>query len=203
MNNFKLGGIGRINGGQYDSINLEGVSSCSDNIKAEQMHVKGVFNCAGEVEAGLLNCEGVSNYSRNIRAKNMIVSGVINVKEGTKIEAEEIDCEGVINTKGEIYADIMKAKGAVSAIGIYGDQVIINTHYSFSRVRRIFRGERSDVKLIEATVIELSGVTADTVNGKNIIIGPDCRIKNIDCSGTISIDRDSSVEHITGEYTRK
>jgi hypothetical protein len=62
---------------------------------------------------------------------------------------------------------------------------------------------KSDVKLIEATTIDLSGVSAETVNGKDIIIGPNCKIDHIDCSGTLSIDRSSSVGNITGDYTKR
>jgi ribosomal protein L24 len=203
MNGINLGGIGNISGGQYDSIKVEGISSCSNNIKAEDICVEGVFTCSGEVEAGFLHCKGVSDFKANIRAKRILVEGVLTEKDGTKIEAEEIDCEGVIKTGGEISADNLKAKGVINAKEIYGDHILINTHYAFNKIRRFFRGERSDIKLIEATTIELSGVTADTVNGKDIVIGPDCRINSVDCSGTLSIDSSSSVGKITGEYTRK
>lgn len=203
MNSFNLGGISNIRGGQYDSINLEGICSCTDNITAEKMQVKGVFTCSGQVQAGYLLCEGVSEFKSNIRAKKMVVTGVINNKEGTKIEAEEIECEGVIKTKGEISADNLRAKGAVCAREIYGDKIIINTRYAFNKVRRFFNSEKSDVRLIEATTVELSGVTADTVNGKYIVIGPDCKINHIDCCGTLSVDITSTVGNITGEYESK
>jgi hypothetical protein len=202
MQGFNMEGFGRISGGVYDTLNLEGVSSCSENIKAEKIHVEGVFTCSGEVEAGLLYCEGVSDFKKNIRVKELIVEGVLTEKNSTKIEAEKINCEGVIKTGGEIYADILKANGCVSANEIYGDQISIFTHY-LNKIRKIFNSPKSDIKLIEATTVELSGVTAEAVNGKDITIGPNCTIGRIDCSGTLSVDMTSTVSSITGEYTRK
>lgn len=202
MQGLNLEGFGRISGGVYDTLNLDGVSSCSDNIKAEKMHIKGVFTCSGEVQANYLYCEGVSDFKTNIRAKKIVVEGVLNEKSGTKIEAEEISCEGVIKTGGEIYADILKADGCVSANEIYGDRIGINTRY-LSKIRKFFNSPKSDIKLIEATTIELSGVTAETVNGRDITIGPNCNIGKIDCNGTLFVDASSIVNTITGEYARR
>lgn len=202
MQGFNMEGFGRISGGTYDTLKLEGVSSCSENIKADKMRVEGVFTCSGEVEAGVLYCGGVSDFKKNIRAKELIVEGVLNEKSGTKIEAEKISCEGVIKTGGEIYSDILKANGCVSANEIFGDQISIKTHY-VSKIRKFFNSPKSDIKLIEATSIELSGVTAETVNGRDITIGPNCTIGKIDCSGTLFVDGSSTVGTITGEYLRR
>jgi hypothetical protein len=203
MQGFNMEGFGRISGGVYDTINLEGVSSCSDNIKAESIHIKGVFTCSGEVQAGYMYCGGVSNFKSNIRAKKLVVEGVLNEKDGTKIEAEEIICDGVIKTGGEISADILKADGCVVAKEIVGDQIKIYTHYPVNKIKNFFNSSKSDVKIIEATTIDLSGVTADFVNGKDITIGPNCKIGSIDCSGTLSIDQTSVVNNITGNYTMR
>lgn len=203
MSTLNMGGIGKINGGQYDSVHLEGVSSCSESIKADNIHIEGVFTCSGEVQAVTMLCEGVCDFKANIRAKKLTVSGVFNEKEGTKVEAEEIICDGVIKSNGEIYADVLKADGCVSAKEIYGDQIRINTHYSVNKIKRFFNTMKSEIKLIEATTVDLTGVMVDTVNGRDITIGPNCKIGSIDCSGTLAIDGSSTVGNLTGNYTRR
>ena len=203
MNDFNMGGVGKFNGGTYDSIVLEGVSSCSDNIKAENMRIKGVFTCSGSVEAGILDCGGVSDFKADIRAKKLIVEGVFNTKDGVKIEAAEITCDGVIKTSGEIYADVLTADGCVAAKEVYGDRITIHTHYPVNKIMKFFHRSKSEIGLIEATTIDISGVSADTVNGKDITIGPNCRVESVDCSGTLFIDGSSVVNNITGEYVRR
>ncbi len=202
MSNFNMGGIGKINGGQYDNMNIEGVSSCSSDIKAQNIHIEGVFTCSGEVQAETLYCEGVCDFKANIRTNTLTVEGVLNEKEGTKIEAQRIDCDGVIRTNGEIYADVLNANGCVTAKEIYGDQIKINTHVSFSRFKKFINSVKSEIKLIEATTVELSGVMVDTINAQDIKIGPNCRVDSIDCNGTLSIDSSSTVKSITGNYTK-
>lgn len=203
MKGLKLEGVGRVSGGEYDSIKLEGVSSCSDNIKAENIEIEGVFTCGGEVEAGRLHCQGVADFKSNIRARQLIVSGVFNIKEGAKLEAEQINCEGVIRTKGEIYADVLRADGCISANEVYGDNIIIETHFPVNRIVKLFKTSKSDIKLIEATTIKISGVTAETVNGTDITIGPNCKVNSVDCSGTLYVDSTSFVGTITGNYATR
>ncbi|MDF2538437.1 MAG: hypothetical protein K0S76_1458 [Herbinix sp.] len=202
MQNYMMEGIGKISGGEFNSITIKGVGTCSSSIKAENIQIEGVFNCSGEVIAGVLDCEGVANFKSSIRAKKIIIGGVLNEHDGTKIEAEEIICDGVLKTGGEISADYFKADGCVVAEEIVGDQIIIDFHYN-KHIMNFFKKKVSDVRLIEATKIALSGVTAETVNGSDITIGPNCKIENIDCSGFLSIDRSSTVKNITGNYTMR
>lgn len=203
MQDFSFEGVGRINGGEYGRITIEGVGTCSNSIKAENIDIEGVFNCSGEVEAGSLYCEGVANFKSNIRAKKISIEGVVSAKGASKIEAEEILCNGVLNADGEISADILRADGCINAREIVGDQIRIDSEHHINKVVNFFKQNKSNskVKTIEATTIEISGVRADTVNGRDITIGPDCTIENLDCSGTLFIHADSHVKNITGNYT--
>jgi cytoskeletal protein CcmA (bactofilin family) len=196
-------GIGKISGGEFDTITISGVGTCTNNIKADNLRIEGVFNCSGAVDAGVLYCKGVADFKADIRAKKINVEGVLNNKNGVKMEAEEIICNGVIKTGGEISADVVRADGCIDASEIVGDQVKINTHYNTHRFFNIFKKNYSEIKLIEATTIDLSCVNANTVNGRDITIGPDCNIDNIDCSGTLYIDKTSFVKNISGNYTRR
>ncbi len=201
MQDYSVEGIGKLSGGEYRNLRVEGVGECTDDIKAEDIRVEGVFNCSGSLEAGYFSCEGVAEIRSDIRAKRLDVEGVL-TSRGGKIEADEIYCEGVIKANGEISAEVLRAEGCINASEIVGDRITINYHRTWTKIIRMCRRERSNIRVIEATSIELSGVTADTVNGKDVIIGPDCIIQNLDCSGTLSIDGSSQVYNITGTYTR-
>ncbi|MBH1940269.1 hypothetical protein I5677_05080 [Mobilitalea sibirica] len=203
MQDFSLEGIGKINGGEFRTLNVEGVGSCSSGVKAENIYIEGVFNCSGEIEVEHLHCEGVADFTANIRAKRINVQGVVSVRRDAKIEAEEIICEGVIKAGGEISADFINAEGFIQAKEIFGDRIRINSHYHGKRIVNFFKREKSDIKLIEATTIELSDVTVSTVNGRDITIGPYCKIDHLDCNGTLFIDRTATVGNITGNYTMK
>ncbi|MEG0702669.1 MAG: hypothetical protein RR449_03785 [Christensenella sp.] len=189
---------GTIGTGEYGAIKIDGVVSCTGDLKTTSIEINGVFKCHGKIETSILQCDGVAKFHSDISAAEVIVDGAL---KATRLNAEKIKCDGFITAAGEISADIVNANGCINAKEIVGDSITINSH--FSKFTTFFMRKTSAIALIEATVIELRGVTAQTVNGHNIIIGPYCHINNLDCSGTLSIDRKARVKNISGEYTVK
>ena len=200
MTDYRMEGICKISGGEFGSMTVDGVGTCTGNLKAENICINGVFKCHGTLEAGSINSDGTADFDSNIRAGKMNVDGVLSAKGDAKIEAEEIACNGVIRAK-EISADIIKADGVINAKEITGDRISINSCGNL--ITKFFLKKFSHIDLIEATQIELNGVVAKSVNGKDIMIGPNCEIENLDCSGTLYIDKKSNVKNISGDYTMK
>ncbi len=198
MADYRMEGICKIGGGEFGSMTVDGVGTCTGDIKAESIRINGVFKCQGAVEAGTIKSDGTADFDSNIRAGKINVDGVLNAKGDAKIEAEEIVCNGVIRAE-EISADMIRADGVINAKEITGDNISINScAHLFAK---FFLKRFSHIDLIEATRIELNGVVAKTVNGKDVRIGPSCEIENLDCSGTLFIDKKSNVKNLTGEYT--
>lgn len=251
MNDCKMEGVCKISGGEFNKMSVDGVGTCTGDVKAEEMRIdgvfkchgavdagllesdgtaefrsgirakkmnldgvvnvkgegrvnadeifcNGVFTCQGEVEAGLLDIEGTTTIHSNIRAKKLVVDGVLTAKGKSKIESDEIVCGGVISA-GEVSADIIDADGVIDATEIVGDKIVIKSR--MNKVVRFFAKKFSHVELIEATTIELHGVIAKSVSGRDIVIGKNCGIDNVDCSGILFIDKSAQVGKITGEYT--
>ncbi len=201
MQNLKIEGMGTVNGGEYGTVSIEGMGKCNGDIKAETLTVEGLFDCRGSVNAGLLQCEGVSKIRGNIHADRINIEGVVTVSGGTKIEAAEIVCEGIITVDGEISADSIRSDGFMNAKEITGDNIFIRSRRH--RFFGLFRSSHSRIDLIEATTIELRGVIAQSVNGRDIIIDSGCTIENLDCSGSLFISPASRVHNITGTYTKR
>ena len=199
MQSISFDGVGKITGGEYDDVKIDGVCDCNGDIKAEQMNINGVFHCYGSLEAKTILCDGVAEFKAYVKAGKLDVDGVFNVKNGSKIEADEIACDGVIKVNGEISADIINADGYISAKEIVGDKITIKSRTNF--LSDFFTRKFSDIELIEATTVHLSGVKAQSVNGKEVFIGPKCKIENIHCNGTLFVDKSAIVKNITGDYT--
>jgi len=185
MQNMKIEGIGTISSGEYDIVTFDGVGHCDGDLKARSLRV-----------------DGVATVNGNVRADTLEVDGVLTVSRASKIEATTILCDGIITTDGEISADRIEADGSIKSESIVGDSISIH-----SRARGLWlfgfgRHAASTIKLIEATNVELRGVKAETVNGKNVTIGRGCEIERVDCSGNLCVDRNAKVGTITGTYTR-
>ncbi|GAA4299478.1 polymer-forming cytoskeletal protein [Anaerocolumna aminovalerica] len=209
MRNITIEGLGKISGGEYDIISVEGVGDLTGDIKASKLMVEGVLKCNGSVESDEMNIEGVITLNKSVRVKDLKIEGVVNQKK-EKIEADYIYCEGVLNSEGEISADKIEVEGYISAPEIYGEYIkIVNykhlldrdVHFNifgFGFHNRKGKG-RSSVDLMEATTIELSNVKAGSVRGNNVTIGANCVIEEVECDGNLSIDPSAKVGKVNGQ----
>lgn len=198
MQNITIDGIGTIQGGEYGNIEIDGIGKCTGDLTAESLSIDGKFKGSGSIRAGLLECNGLATFRGNIHADKIRIDGLVSVTGGTKVEASEIACDGLLTIEGEVSADLIEADGSISANEIVGDRIVIRSHF-----RRFFMPKRSRISLIEATTVDLRGVVAQTVNGKDVSIGPDCHIENLDCSGSLYVSPRARVFHITGNYTMR
>lgn len=203
MSGFTINGVGKIDGGKFGSLKIDGTGKCTDDIEVESIEIDGMFECDGNIKAGLFDCDGMAKIKGNLEAKKLDVDGMLTVKNG-KIEAEEIHCDGMIEAGAEVSADVIESNGYITAGEIVGDRVSIKSRgnvVGFALVK-IFN-KKSEISMIEATTVDLEGVWAHTVNGRDITIGPRCEIKNVDCNGTLYIDEKATVGSITGNYTMR
>lgn len=201
MNGFTINGVGTIDGGKFDSLKIDGIGKCTEDIEAENIEIDGMFECNGNIKAGLFDCDGMTKLKGNLEAKKLDVDGMLSVKSG-KIEAEEIYCDGLITADGEVSADLIEADGYICAQEIVGDKVSIKSKKRNIKFVKLFH-KKSEINIIEATTIALEGVWANAVNGRDITIGPHCEIKSIDCNGTLSIHEKATVGSVTGQYTMR
>lgn len=200
MQDIRIEGTGHISGGEYGTVKVDGLGQCNGDLKAELLDVDGKFKCLGALQATTLECDGFAECTGSISAKAMKVDGMLNLQGEGSIEADTVRCDGCIKLHGQLSADEVRVSGSISAREIVGDRIVIHTF--LGRLSRLFSVAQSQVELIEATHIDLVGVTANTVNGSEIIIGPGCVIENLDCNGKLTISPGAQVKNITGDYTR-
>lgn len=181
-------------------VKVNGNFRCDGDMKSDDLNVDGRLKCCGRLDAGRVNCDGMVDVEGDVSIEDLDVDGSFRVLSGSKIESTKIKCDGSIKVDGQISADVIEADGFINAREIVGDRVTIRS--LTGPLSRIFSSLTSRAELIEATVVELRGVAAQTVNGQNVTIGPDCVIENLDCSGTLSISPTAQVNNITGDYQR-
>lgn len=200
MQDIRIEGTGRISGGEYGKIKVDGLGQCEGDLKAELLDVDGKFKCQGNLKATLVDCDGFAEFTGSISAKEMKVDGLLTVAGNGPIEADTVRCDGCIKLQGQLSADTVRVEGSITAQEIVGDHIRIHTF--LGHFARLFSLAKSQVELIEATHIDLVGVTATTVNGSEIVIGPGCVIENLDCNGHLTISPGAQVKNITGDYMR-
>lgn len=198
MQDMRIDGVGKFPGGSFGKLVVDGVGECQGDLEADTLKVDGVFKCRGGATVKELSCNGTARFDKDIHAGRLSVDGFLAMMNGSKLEADEVLCDGSLSMDGQICADMVRADGLIRAQEILGDRIIIKSY--LTSLAKLFTKGGSKIELIEATYVELSGVTAKTVNGSEVIIGPRCHIENVDCTGTLRIDPTATVDHITGEY---
>lgn len=220
MEDMKIAGAGSVPGGEYNCVSVAGMGKCAGDLRAQTITISGTFKgdgavecgtlkisgsfkCAGHLAAEKMSCSGAAGIQGDMLANALTVSGTLNV-EGAKLEGADLSCSGTITAAGQVCADKLKVTGIIKAKEIVGDDITIGAIHP-NILRQIFNFSiiNSTADLIEATTLNLSGVTAQTVNGSNVFIGPGCIIDNLDCNGTLHIDPTATVRNITGEYTQR
>lgn len=213
---------GEVNGalecGRLDAGKMEicGAVQAAAGAGIETVEVDGALTVTGKLECSSVTCDGAIKVSEDMTAATIEVDGALNVKGG--VSADSIEVDGFLSAGGQVSADKVHVEGIISAAEIVGDEVVIWQHgrsfigrgititvggKKISVGGNIVRREQksSRIGLIEATTIALKGVTAQTVNGTDVTIGPGCVIEDLDCNGILRVDLSAQVHNITGNYT--
>ncbi len=194
----KISGVSTVGGGSYDELIMDGVITCNGDIHAQSAKIDGVVTVNGMVEAKEnIVLGGVLTVTGRVKGADIRVDGVCTIKDN--VEADHVFCKGVVTAQEQISADLVEGKGLLSAKEIVGERV--NVHCDTKKRHAFFKRshELCKIEMIEATEIDIDGIEAKTVNGHNVIIGPDCIVENVDCSGTLSIAEGADVKNVNGQ----
>lgn len=185
----------------------------ANSIKARTIEVDGSLKIEGDITADEVMVDGMLKARGNIAADHVNVDGML--KTEGQVSADHVHVEGVI-TAAEVVGDQVviwnesqgwrrfRGNGWTVSGAMEGGFTLLVGNTKIRLGGRESGGEESPtskVGLIEATTIALKGVSADTVNGTDVTIGPGCVIENLDCNGILRLDPAAQVKNITGEYT--
>lgn len=216
MNDIHISGTGNVSPGQYDKVTVSGMSKCPGALRAEEITVNGTFKVEdgtecrkltvngtfkgeGALSAEEVVCNGAATIEDDMVANMLSVAGVLHC-EGDKLQSRELSCAGILTMDGLVSCDQIHVTGILKAEQLEGRSIRIRSHRP-ELLRRFWLSKGlSKIDYIQGAEIELSGVTAETVTGTNITIGPDCNIERIRCNGTLKLDPSSVVEDVAGEY---
>ncbi len=195
----KIGGVSTVGGGKYDELVIDGVITVNGDLEAQSISVDGVVTVNGKLESkSSIEIDGVVTVNGTLRAESIDVDGVVTIKDN--VEADHVKIDGVVSAKAQISADLVEGSGMISAEEIVGEKVILHCE----RKRHLFGFGRKEKKLprvglIEATEIDVDGIRCENLNGHNIVIGPQCIVENVDCTGRLAIAPEAVVRNINGQ----
>ena len=204
---LKMSGAGRVNGRcEVVHLTVSGTGKFEKGVTADEMRVSGVVKVDGPVKVKELKCSGTFHASESISAEYIKVSGQLHV--GGDVEAEIFRASGGFDIRGLLSADrieiqpggrcrVQEIGGARIDIRRYGSKDHANLLDSLLRALSNAWGGEVEATLIEGDEIYLENTRADVVRGKQIQIGPNCKIKLIEYSESLKVHDDSEVGNQT------
>lgn len=199
MNNrydMKFEGVGKINGGFYKNIIIEGTGKFLDDVDAEDINTEGCCKALGNIKCRNFSAEGTFKSSNSIVANEKINLEGIGKIHGD-LESKDIQIEGAVKVNGLVSADNIRIEfGGNSYVNeIGGEKITIekskNSGFKFWSNSRIIV-----INTIEGDEIYLENTKCNIVRGSKIIIGENCSIEKIEYSDEIKIDCNSQVKNV-------
>ncbi len=197
---LSIAGSGKVQGDLVcrGKVSVGGSGSVAGNLTAETFSVSGSSKVFGAVDvSGEFKVAG-SCHTGSVRSGRLAVAGSLNA-DGD-ISAEDAVIRGGINCKGLINAEHFEAEigGDSFADSIGGGTISIRDRKSaqgwLSRIWSRRGGYMFTVaNSIEGDVISLQNVIADTVIGRDVTIGPGCRIRRVVYTNHIEISAEAEV----------
>ncbi|MBU1049534.1 cell shape determination protein CcmA [Candidatus Bipolaricaulota bacterium] len=202
--NLTMSGAGRVSGHcEVVLLTVSGTGTFDKDVIADEMKVSGVAKVNGQVKVKELKCSGTFKAAESISSEYVKVSGMLHVSGD--VEAEIFRASGGFDVGGLLSADRIEIHpgGRCRAQEIGGAKIDIRRYGSRERaglldslLRALSSSWGGDVEaaLIEGDEIYLENTRADVVRGKQIQIGPDCKIGLIEYSESLKIHDDSEVQ---------
>jgi cytoskeletal protein CcmA (bactofilin family) len=198
-----MSGAGRVSGRcEVVRLSVSGTGKFESAVIADEMKVSGVARVEGSVKIKELKCSGTFRSAEGISAEYVRVSGQLHV--GGDLEAEIFRASGGFDVQGLLSADRIEIHpggrcraeeigGARIDIRRYGSRDHAKLLDSLLRALSSSWGGEVHAKLIEGDEIYLENTRAEVVRGKEIQIGPNCKIGRVEYSTSLKVHEDSEV----------
>lgn len=180
------------------AMKVSGSGKVDGTLAASELHVSGSCHIGGPAQ--ITDSIGISGscHVGPVRCTELRVSGSLNA-EGD-VSAEDAEIKGKIECTGLINAGTLTVafSGNCFADSIGGSVIEINMgRFGGGLISRFFMGERAFTvqNSIEGDKINLQHVIADTVVGRDVVIGPGCKIRRVVYGEHIDISPEASVEY--------
>lgn len=204
---FSGSGSAKVNGNVIcDHFGCSGSGKVTGDVEAKEVKVSGACKIEGDMRGGLLVTSGAANIEGDIKCEKVSASGMLTT--GKNIEAEEVNIEGGIKNYGTINAEKIRIEcragnGSCTFNEMGASKISINGYNESSRpyffkLFGMFTGGTSIItgNIVEGDDIYMENANVKTIRGDRVVIGPGCRIQQVEYRETIEISDQAEVTEV-------
>lgn len=198
-----ISGSGRIQGNlRAETLHCSGSGKFEGNVTTGQLLVAGSCQIAGDLAGKDVRIAGSCRVDRKLKAEELHLNGSATVQEGIQcqtlhcaghltakgdVEAEEAELLGGARIDGLLNADTIRIRGKVHVQEIGCSTLVVEQEEARNWLNRLFGGHDSsslEAEIIEADHADLVNTQADVLRGRDLKIGPGCKIRRAEYSGS-------------------
>ena len=72
MDNFKLNGIGKFNGGEFYDVTVNGIGTLNGDLNSENLIINGMFTSKGEIKVkNKIDINGSSKFEKTVKCHEL------------------------------------------------------------------------------------------------------------------------------------
>ncbi len=194
---FTTNGDSLIQGNiQTESLKVAGSSMVEGKVKTRETKVNGQLTTEAQMDTKDISINGSAVIKGKLCADQADIRGSITVEED--LEAEKVNIKGIFNIKGllnagKVYIELF---GNAKAKEIGGEKIVVKkSGFTLNKLLKpLFADKSLSVDVIEGDEIELEYTQAKVVRGKNVKIGPGCKVDLVEYQDTYDADHEAEVK---------
>lgn len=213
---LKVTGNNSTNGGVFDKVRITGETeiygdthcrsfSCTGNsnvdgtLTAEELKLTGNLQVKEMLRAVKVNITGELEVGGAVSAEQLKLTGSCHAKKG--IQSERLSIQGEIQSEGMVNAEVVELSlRGISRVGdIGGSQIRIGPSRANVLIPSWLRIEgvaSLEADTIEGDTVILKNTTANTVRGREVVIGSGCRISRVEYSHFFEQDPQAEIKEV-------
>ncbi len=190
---IRISGSGVVSGNPVKTTDFKvsGSAQVRGSLECEDAKIAGSCDVDGDMHCSDFRSSGSARIAGSLRAEDVEVSGSLDVAKD--IEATDISASGAFRVAGNVRAQDFRSSGSIRVAGtmnvgdvdielggsskvgaIEGQDIRIRMTGGFVRARGDLTADR-----IVGDDVDIEGTTAALVQGRDVRIGPHCRVDKV------------------------
>lgn len=189
LNSVNFDGIGKVNGGEYENVSINGLNTVKGSISANTISINSKSTVEGSVKANSMTIKGISNIKGELRVRSLNNAGYLKIKGKSicesitnngryysvgSINTHTFESEGLVESSLDIKAESFNSNGQILVKGILSAKTADITIIGFGCINHI---KAENLKISKGNDISINPIIYTFIkpflalrNSKNIIL---------------------------------
>lgn len=191
MDNFKLNGIGKFNGGEFYDVTVNGIGTLNGDLNSENLIINGMFTSKGEIKAkNKIDINGSSKFEKTVKCHELELNGTAKFLESVEVEKASIN--GFLTVEKELsVGDIEISSASFSIRELHADKIFIKDLHKIRAFNTLY-----EIGEIECTEIEANSLKCKKISASVVKLGKNAEVDLVEYSDYVDIDPRANIKEV-------